>query len=162
MGRLAGQLDGVFGRSGAAHDEAAMADPDEAGEALPDAVVGVDEKHAEGACRCSRVGHGRSVGRPRPRLTATDVEIALRHSADPRIEARASSAGGRDSAAARSIASGGTFTSIVVPSPGRDLTAKVAPILSARARIPASPRWPSGTAPASKPLPSSRTCRTTA
>ena len=49
----------------------------------------------------------------------------------------------------------GTTTSIVVPSPGTLRHANAAPILSARARIPARPRWPSGTRVGSKPLPSS-------
>ena len=43
------------------------------------------------------------------------------------------------------------------PRRGRSSQVKSAPILSARARIPASPRWPSGTRAGSKPLPSSWT-----
>ena len=60
-----------------------------------------------------------------------------------------------------SIAAAGTMTSMVVPSPVRCATVNAPPILSARARIPARPRWPSGTRVGSKPLPSSRICRRT-
>ena len=100
-----------------------MADPQQAGEALANPVVGIDEEHAERSRRRSRVGHGRSVGSPTPSSTATDVEIGLRHSAEPRIVASVSPLADRDSAAARSTTSGGTVTSIVVPSPRRDTTA---------------------------------------
>src|SRR6476660_995712 len=42
-----GEAEGGVGRAGAADDETALADPEEAGEALPHSVVGVDEEHAE-------------------------------------------------------------------------------------------------------------------
>src|SRR5690349_3432180 len=99
-----------------------MTDAEQPREALANLLVGVDEEYAERARHCSRVGHGRSVGGLTREPTATDVENDLRHSADPRTEATGSARGGADAAAARSIASGGTTTSIVVPSPGRDWT----------------------------------------
>ena len=127
-------------------------------------IVGIDEEDPKrepaAAARdrsCSRVS-----ARPTPMpVIDARVRIGLRHSADGRCVSRAGNgsraAAGRRGAAPASIASSGrTTTSIVVPSPGRESTSSVAPIFSARARIPARPRWPSGTAAASKPLPSSR------
>ena len=64
---------------------------------------------------------------------------------------------GRGRSRSSASASGPRPTSIVVPAPGWLSHENVAPTRSARARMPASPRWPSGTVAGSKPLPSSST-----
>ena len=109
-------------------------------------VVRIDERR-HGRARCGRVGLHAAIVRPReaPERTFADVrrrpndEVSLRHPS--RIEAASGAAG----APAAASAAFGTTTSTVVPSPGTLRTENRAPILSARARIPASPRWPSGT-----------------
>ena len=57
-------------------------------------------------------------------------------------EAAEAAAAASAASAERVIAAFGTKTSMSVPSPARDVTLSVAPILSARARIPASPSKP--------------------
>ena len=161
-----------LGQSGAADDQYVIADGQQPGQALANPLVGVDDEDAEWP-----IGPGRGFGHDlmvraaaragesdlRPRLPSAErplpatSSVADRGCLGPRRPH--ASPGRRPTPRPRrsASASGDEPTSIVVPSPGRLSQANRAPIRSARARMPARPRWPSGTVAGSNPLPSSST-----
>ena len=149
-------------------DDEAVADPQQPGEALADPVVRVDDEHAEWRRRRGWVGHP-SHRRQRPPVVGNGRLDRRAASADGRWPAyvigrgwtRPRRAGVRLRGDRREHGPG-TTTSMVVPLPARDVDGRSdAPMRSARARIPARPRWPCGHQLGSKPLPSSVTRRRT-
>ena len=76
------EQDGSVGGPGGADDEALRADPQQAGQALANAVVGIDEEHAKGAGAAAESVMGGSVGWPTPHATGMVSRIGLRHSAN--------------------------------------------------------------------------------
>ena len=105
-----------------------------------------------GARRAARAE--RTIGRCRA-TSAERSRADLRHRVADRSSDRTERRRRRRRAAGDRAPSG-TTTSIRGALAGRrSRREKRAPILSARARIPARPRWPSGTRAGSKPLPSS-------
>ena len=138
----------------------AVGEADEVGEAVADAMVLIDDEDA--------LGRGGDLGRDCEARVGSQggwecwgsSPVSLRLPANAPMRTAMDAEGGRMSmvgASRHQRAQAGTTTSIVVPLPGCESTLNRPPIRSARARIPARPRCPGGTAPASKPAPSSMT-----